>query len=61
MIVVDANVVSELMKAAPESAVVGWLNAIPGATMFLLAVPQAERAGGVEGSLRLLIGRWQWG
>src|SRR5258708_214251 len=47
MILLDTNVVSELMKSAPEPAVMGWINAIPGATMFLSAVTQAEILYGV--------------
>jgi len=47
MIVLDTNVVSELMKSAPEPAVMAWIDAIPGATMFLSAVTQAEILYGV--------------
>lgn len=47
MILLDTNVVSELMKSAPEPAVMGWINAIPGATVFLSAVTQAEILHGV--------------
>jgi toxin FitB len=38
MILLDTNVVSELMKSAPEPAVMVWINALPGATLFLFAV-----------------------
>ena len=47
MIVLDTNVVSELMKSAPEPAVMAWIDAIPGATVFLSAVTQAEILYGV--------------
>jgi predicted nucleic acid-binding protein len=47
MIVLDANVVSELMKSTPEPAVMVWINALPGATVFLSAVTQAEILYGV--------------
>jgi predicted nucleic acid-binding protein len=47
MIVLDTNVVSELMKAAPEPAVMGWIDAIPAATLFVSAVTQAEILHGV--------------
>ena len=47
MILLDTNVVSELMKSAPEPAVMGWINAIPGASVFLSAVTQAEILHGV--------------
>ena len=42
MILLDTNVVSELMKSAPEPAVMAWINALPGATVFISAVTQAE-------------------
>jgi hypothetical protein len=42
MIVLDTNVVSELTKSAPEPAVMAWIEAIPGATVFLSAVTHAE-------------------
>jgi hypothetical protein len=35
------------MKSTPEPATVGWINAIPGATVFLSAVTQAEILYGV--------------
>jgi predicted nucleic acid-binding protein len=47
MIVLDTNVVSELMKSAPDTAVMGWIDAIPGATVFVSAVTQAEILYGV--------------
>lgn len=47
MILLDTNVVSELMKEAPEPAVMAWIDAIPGATVFVSAVTQAEILYGV--------------
>jgi predicted nucleic acid-binding protein len=47
MIVLDTNVVSELMKSAPEPAVMGWIDAIPGATLFVSAITQAEILYGI--------------
>jgi predicted nucleic acid-binding protein len=47
MILLDTNVVSELMKSTPEPAVMTWINAIPGATVFVSAVTQAEILYGV--------------
>jgi len=47
MILLDTNVVSELMKSAPEPAVMAWINAIPGPTVFVSAVTQAEILYGV--------------
>ena len=32
MILLDTNVVSELMKSAPEPAVMVWINTLPGST-----------------------------
>lgn len=47
MIVLDTNVVSELMKSAPEPAVLTWIDAIPGATVFVAAITQAEILYGI--------------
>jgi toxin FitB len=47
MILLDTNVVSELMKPAPEPTVMAWINAIPGATLFVSAVTQAEILNGI--------------
>jgi predicted nucleic acid-binding protein len=47
MIVLDTNVVSELMKADPEPAVLTWINGLPMASVFLPAVSQAEILYGV--------------
>ena len=42
MIVLDTNVLSELMRPAPEPAVVAWLMAQPSGTLFTTTVTQAE-------------------
>ena len=47
MIPLDTNVVSELMKLAPEPAVMVWINTLPGSTVFISAVTQAEILYGV--------------
>jgi len=47
MILLDTNVVSELMKSAPEPAVMGWVNTRPAATVFLSAITQAEILYGI--------------
>ena len=47
MIVLDTNVVSELMKAAPEPAVLAWINPLPMSAVFVSAVSQAEILYGV--------------
>ena len=47
MILLDTNVVSELMKLAPEPAVMVWINTLPGSIVFISAVTQAEILYGV--------------
>jgi len=42
MIVLDTNVVSELMKSAPEPAVMVWINTLLGSAVFISAVTRAE-------------------
>jgi predicted nucleic acid-binding protein len=42
MIVLDTNVISELMRAAPSAAVLGWVARQPSASLFTTAVAQAE-------------------
>ena len=47
MILLDTNVVSELMKPAPEPVVMAWINAIPGATVLLSAAVRRKSFYGV--------------
>ena len=47
MMLLDTNVVSELMKSAHEPAVTGWINALPGSTVFISVVTQAEILYGI--------------
>lgn len=42
MILLDTNVVSELMRAAPARAVVDWLDAQPAETVWISAITIAE-------------------
>jgi predicted nucleic acid-binding protein len=42
MIVLDTNVVSELMRAEPEPAVLAWLRQNSGAGLYTTAVTVAE-------------------
>src|SRR5215470_704606 len=42
MIIVDTNVVAEVMKPWPATAVVGWLNAQETSTLFLTTVSLGE-------------------
>lgn len=48
MILLDTNVVSEVMKARPAEAVVGWLNAQPSEKLFVSAVTIGEIAYGLS-------------
>jgi toxin FitB len=54
MIVLDTNVVSELMRPAPQPAVVAWLDRQRGREVFLTAITVAELLYGVA---RLPVGR----
>lgn len=47
MIVLDTNVVSELMRAAPEPGVTGWVDSLDVSDIFLTAVTAAELMYGV--------------
>jgi hypothetical protein len=42
MIILDTNIVSEMMKPAPEHAVELWLDEQPAGTVFLSAITEAE-------------------
>ena len=47
MIILDTNVVSELMRPAPEQAVEAWLASHDTSTLFLTAVTEAELRYGI--------------
>ena len=47
MIILDTNVLSELMRASPATAVVSWLDAQPAAAVATTAVTVAELLYGV--------------
>jgi predicted nucleic acid-binding protein len=47
MIPLDTNVVSELMKSAPDPAVMVWINTLPAASVFISTITQAEFLCGV--------------
>jgi hypothetical protein len=47
MILLDTNVLSELMKPAPNQGVVAWIAARPAATLFTSSITQAEILHGV--------------
>ncbi len=42
MIVLDTNILSELMRPAPEAAVEQWLADQPEASVFISAITEAE-------------------
>lgn len=42
MIIIDTNVVSELMRASPEPAVLIWFAGHPADTLYLTAISEAE-------------------
>ena len=44
----DTNVLSELMRAVPSPAVVAWVTAQPGESLFVASVTQAEMRLGVR-------------
>lgn len=54
MILLDTNVISEPLRAAPNSGVIAWLDAQPMETLFLSVVTVAELRFGVA---RLPAGR----
>jgi hypothetical protein len=47
MIILDTNVLSELMKPAPASVVVGWIAAQPAASLYTTSITQAEILHGI--------------
>ena len=48
MIVLDTNVVSEIMKAAPEEAVAGWIVEQAEASLYITSITQAEILHGIQ-------------
>ena len=48
MFVLDTNVVSELMRPAPEPSVTDWLGQHPAGRVFFTAVGEAELRYGLE-------------
>ncbi|TXL69431.1 type II toxin-antitoxin system VapC family toxin [Vineibacter terrae] len=42
MILLDTNVLSELMRPAPSTAVEGWMGRQPTARLFIAAITEAE-------------------
>jgi hypothetical protein len=54
VIILDTNVLSEMLRSAPDARVSGWLTAQPMTQMFTTAVTEAEIRYGVS---RLPIGQ----
>jgi predicted nucleic acid-binding protein len=48
MIVLDTNILSELMRPAPDLSVLAWVDSLPAGEVFLTAVTVAECLYGVE-------------
>jgi toxin FitB len=48
VIILDTNVLSEVMKAAPEPRVIEWLEQYPRAGLFTTTITQAEILYGIE-------------
>jgi toxin FitB len=48
MIVLDTNVISELMRATPATAVVRWVNARPATSLYVTSITQAEVLHGIQ-------------
>lgn len=47
MIILDTNVVSELLRPAPEKRVVDWLGSLDGSGVYLTKITEAELRLGV--------------
>ncbi len=47
MPLLDTNVVSELMKTAPDADVLEWIDGLPRAELFVASITQAELLYGV--------------
>lgn len=48
MIILDTNVLSEMMKAAPSPVVVHWMRSQPALELFTTAITRAEILYGIE-------------
>lgn len=48
MILVDTNIISELMRAEPEPAVLAWIDRAPRNTLYTSVIVQAEIIYGVQ-------------
>ncbi|MYN05812.1 type II toxin-antitoxin system VapC family toxin [Pseudoduganella aquatica] len=48
MIILDTNILSELMRSAPDPSVLAWIDSLPAREIFLIAITVAECLYGVE-------------
>lgn len=48
MIVLDTNVISELMRATPATAVIRWVNGRPVTSLYVTSITQAEILHGIQ-------------
>jgi predicted nucleic acid-binding protein len=48
MILLDTNVVSEVLRPTPSTAVIGWLSSQVQSALFTTAICQAEILSGIE-------------
>ena len=47
MLILDTNVVSELMRPAPDARVVSWVDSQPASSQFITTITEAELRFGV--------------
>lgn len=47
MILLDTNIISELMKAQPETSVLNWVDSQPESDLYLCAITKAEIEWGI--------------
>ena len=48
MYILDTNVISELRRARPHGAVLGWLSSVDARTLYISAVSLGELQAGIE-------------
>lgn len=48
MIILDTNVLSELLRSTPDSKVLGWLNKMPGESVWVSSITVFEVRDGLE-------------
>lgn len=48
MVILDTNVISEVVRPKPESAVISWLGAQPRTTLYITTITRGELLYGAE-------------